>query len=574
MNSLRFAFVLVAVAAVTRPARLAAEEFDGAALYEKCVQSCVFLVSPQKEGRAEGTGTLIDAEKRLVITCAHLLDRSETVYAQFPVRLKDGSLETDRKKYLARIESGQAIKVRILHVDKTRDLALVQLDKLPPDTPALPVARKSARVGEDILKIGNPPKAEYTFPTIRGTIRGVGIVDVPVGRGEGAERAKVRVVTDVNVIGPSIGSGGPLVDRRGHLVAVATDGPAGQNVNRSVDVTEVRAFLKEKKVTIKELGDEPGDPVKPVPGKDPLRKPTLEKLAEAFDAAALYDKCVRSCVFLVTPVNKDQREGSGVLIDVDRRLVLTGFHVVDGSDTVFVQFPLPDKDGVLVTAKKTYLDRVQAGQAIRGTVLHRDKDRDLAVVQLETVPADTRALPLAPMTVGIGEPVLAIGNPKTGDSTFTSKEGVVRGVGIMDFRLTPAAMSRYKVLKVTHTAALSADFGGGVLVDRRGRLVAVGESRPSPDQSVHVAVDVTEVWDLLVEKKLVGGALEDPRPGLPPADKERLARQILWRAKLFADYAADADSRALYVSMLQRAADKYPNTPAGKEARRLLDDMK
>ena len=86
MNPLRFAFVLVAEAAVTGPARLAAEEFDGAALYEKCVKSCVFLVSPRKEGRAEGTGTLIDAAKRLVVTCAHLLDRSETVYAQFPVR--------------------------------------------------------------------------------------------------------------------------------------------------------------------------------------------------------------------------------------------------------------------------------------------------------------------------------------------------------------------------------------------------------------------------------------------------------------------------------------------------------
>ena len=139
----------VATAWALGPApRLTASDFDGAALYDKCVRSCVFLVNPHKDRDVQGTGTLIDAEQRLVLTCAHLVEGSDTVSAQFPLRDKDGSVVAEKKKYLDRIKGGQALQGKVLHRDPTRDLALVQLDKLPPDTPALPVARTSVKVGE------------------------------------------------------------------------------------------------------------------------------------------------------------------------------------------------------------------------------------------------------------------------------------------------------------------------------------------------------------------------------------------------------------------------------------------
>jgi hypothetical protein len=118
---------------------------------------------------------------------------------------------------------------------------------------------------------------------------------------------------------------------------------------------------------------------------------------------------------------------------------------------------------------------------------------------------------------------------------------------------------------------------GGPVIDRRGYQVGVSESGRSGVQNANNAIDVTEVRAFLNEKKVAIKPPPDPRPPPrqypPPPERtdEEIAAGMLARAKLF---AKDADSRPLYVSGLKRLADKYPNTPAGKEARKLLDEMK
>jgi len=258
MKSLRTAITLAALVALVATSRLSAQdpEFKPSDLYDKCVKSSVFIVTPLKGGVAMGSGSLIDVEKRYVLTNYHVVDDKDMVFVQFPVRNKDGSLMTDKKKYFERIPAGQAIKGKILFVDKTRDLALIQLEKLPPDTPAMPLAKKSIRTGEPVINIGNPGAVDWTFSTTQGTVRGVGVADMVVGGGDEILRIKCRMVTITNPINPG-DSGGPLIDRRGYQVGVCESGRSGvQNVNNCVDVTEVRAFLDQKKVTIKELSTE------------------------------------------------------------------------------------------------------------------------------------------------------------------------------------------------------------------------------------------------------------------------------------------------------------------------------
>ena len=189
-------------------------DFNPADLYERCVKSTAFIVTPTKKGVVMGSGSLIDAERRLVLTNYHVVDENQSVYVQFPVRTKDGSLMTDKGKYMERIPAGLAIKGRILHRDKTRDLALVQLEKLPPDTPALPLAKRSVRVGERVMNIGNAGRVETTFNTTEGSVRGVGIADIVVGGGDEVLRIKAKMVTVSNPVAPG-DSGGPIIDRRG-----------------------------------------------------------------------------------------------------------------------------------------------------------------------------------------------------------------------------------------------------------------------------------------------------------------------------------------------------------------------
>ena len=176
---------------------------------------------------------------------------SETAYAQFPVRKKDGSLVTEKKQYLERIPAGQAIRGKVLYRDRTRDLAIVQLDKCPPDTPALPLAKESVQGGRPGLP-DRPVRRRGTWSctTTEGTVRSVGVEDLSCGgreasTGQGADGGHDEP-------GPGGRLGGPLLDRRAAWWPAWRVDPPGRRsrCQPGVDVTEVRAFLAEKKVNI------------------------------------------------------------------------------------------------------------------------------------------------------------------------------------------------------------------------------------------------------------------------------------------------------------------------------------
>jgi S1-C subfamily serine protease len=144
--------------------RLAAEGFDAAAVYEEGVKSVAFLSVLEKgKAKAIGSGSLIDAEKRYVLTSAHVVGNLNEVLAQFAVRGKDGRVLSDKRKYLERVEMGRAWKGKVLFRDKARDLALVQLDDMYADTPAIPLAKESARAGTRSSRSLAPPRWTVCF---------------------------------------------------------------------------------------------------------------------------------------------------------------------------------------------------------------------------------------------------------------------------------------------------------------------------------------------------------------------------------------------------------------------------
>lgn len=270
MKPLRLAFALAFLCGTGLTARLAAQEMSQVEVYDKCVKSSVFIVTPLKGGMAMGSGSLIDAQKRYVLTNYHVVGDVDMVYVQFPVRQKDGSLMTDKKSYIERIPAGQALRGKVLFRDKSRDLSIVQLDRLPPDTPAMKLAKTSPRVGEPLINIGNPGKVNQTFSMGRGEVRGVGVEDMVVHGEDEVLRIKAKMVTVSIPTNPG-DSGGPVIDSKGYQVAVTESGYSGaaaQNVNSCVDVTEVRAFLKEKKIVLPNDGPEEKVATKPKHGLD------------------------------------------------------------------------------------------------------------------------------------------------------------------------------------------------------------------------------------------------------------------------------------------------------------------
>ena len=244
-------------------AKVRAEDEEFEKLYQKVVKSCVYIVTPVEGGLATGSGTLIDVEKRLILTNWHVVDEAPRVSVQFPIYLKDGKIFRDKEKYMQKVLRNESTKGKVIATFKERDLAIIQLEKPAPDgTPALPLAKKSTTNGTTVWNIGNPGAVPHLFSCTKGTVRTVGMETMFVGGGGDAFQVRAKLVVASNPINPG-DSGSALFDKRGYLIAVAQSGDFSvQNINNFIDVEEVRAFLKEKKINIKELSDEP-DPAKP-----------------------------------------------------------------------------------------------------------------------------------------------------------------------------------------------------------------------------------------------------------------------------------------------------------------------
>jgi serine protease Do len=141
------------------------------------------------------------------------------------------------------------------------------------------------------------------------------------------------------------------------------------------------------------------------------------------------------------------RGGSGVVIDAGK--VLTNAHNLHG-DEVHVFFA--------------------DGREAEGKVLGVDGDGDLAVIGVDTKEAaaiewgDGSAL-------GIGSPVIAIGNPAGAGVRVTF--GLVSGVG----RAFRGPRGRRVAGAVEHTAALLPGSSGGPIVDGEGRLLGINTNR-------------------------------------------------------------------------------------------------
>lgn len=274
MKPLRTAVALLTVLALPSfglTPRLAAEDFDETTLYKKVLKSCVFIVTPVKGGYGMGSGSLIDAERRYVLTNYHVVEDQDAVFCQFPVFLKDGSVLGDKKEYMKRIPAGQAIKGKVLFRDISRDLALVQLASVPTGTPAIPLSRKSPEPATRTWNIGSPGDLNQVFGVTEGRVRQVGPENMVVGGGGESFTVKATMVKATNPTNPG-DSGGPLFDKRGYLVAVTESGSRkAQAMNYFVDVSEVRALLSEKKIQIKEPDD--GDKPETKKGTTPTITP-------------------------------------------------------------------------------------------------------------------------------------------------------------------------------------------------------------------------------------------------------------------------------------------------------------
>lgn len=224
---------VVVVLLLAAPTALLAD----AANYRRTVASTTWVLSKNSEGTSSGAGVLVEAERKLVVTNAHVVGDSRNAVIFFR-DLRSGRPVVEKSHYLKNVKK-LGVRGRVVAVDRKRDLALVQLDRLPEGAVAVELAPESTSPGEHVESVGNPGTSDALWVYTSGTVRAVYKKRFHTGAGH-HEFMVVETQSPLN----SGDSGGPVVDSTGRLIGVAQAvSKKGNLISYCVDVREIKEFL-------------------------------------------------------------------------------------------------------------------------------------------------------------------------------------------------------------------------------------------------------------------------------------------------------------------------------------------
>lgn len=203
-------------------------------VYRSALASTGWISVDQGKTSSLGTCWVVDRQRRWVVTNLHITEGFSRAKVYFP-RYREGKVITQRPEYLKRT----GVPGRVLAVSAKRDLALVQLEYLPPGVRALPLATQGPAPGSAAYYIGNPGNVLWSFRSGRVIQRHPNF-EVNTSRGRGKTRA-----LETSARTESGFSGGPVVNARGQLVGVHCSVGEVTGTAFGVEVSEVRAFLHE-----------------------------------------------------------------------------------------------------------------------------------------------------------------------------------------------------------------------------------------------------------------------------------------------------------------------------------------
>ncbi len=221
---------------------------SGQDLYTHVLKSTVWILVPPSGGHGSmGTGSLVDRKNRLIVTNYHVVTEAHEVAVLFPLYEKN-RLVQNLETYIniAKNQKDAAIKGRVVARDNRRDLALVQLDRVPAAALPLAVSDREVSPGQAIHSVGNPGAGGLLWVYAPGRVRAVaqkkrwraGDTD-----GEGILNLEANVIMTDSPTNPG-DSGGPLVNDRGEMVGV-THGidPISRGVSLFIDRSEVVSLV-------------------------------------------------------------------------------------------------------------------------------------------------------------------------------------------------------------------------------------------------------------------------------------------------------------------------------------------
>ena len=169
----------------------------------------------------------------------------------------------------------------------------------------------------------------------------------------------------------------PLLKRDASLKAMLRDPLMQTLLQDPVAIDEIAGFLNISEPVV-EVAFQPNRPDLP--------------------AKKIHDQAIHSVVWIRIETDEGTATGSGVLIDQERKLVVTNQHVLDNTEWVEVVFPYRRHNGKLERDSSVYLEADNIGwfrdngYVTQGRVIVQNVRNDLAIVQLAQIPTTAREI--------------------------------------------------------------------------------------------------------------------------------------------------------------------------------------
>jgi S1-C subfamily serine protease len=307
-RALAIAVILVAAA----PARAKDQSPGGEHVYKQAVHSTVLVLVPVADGTKaapRGTGSLIDVEHRLILTAYHVMGEDEKAIVVFPA-YKKGELIAEMSYYVEALKRGAGFSGRVVATDPARDLAVIQLNKLPKAVPALRLAQKAPGVGQDVHSIGNPAATkDALWIYTEGRVRQLYEHSWKAGdfKHEHVHAYHAHVILTDSPVNPG-DSGGPLLNDAGELIGLAHGvSVEGNRISTFINVLEVKKLLSAKGLLSKAAVITAAQPAAPATSAkaapetgDPEQQAKIKlKMAQELAGVGLNEKAKARCEKLI-----------------------------------------------------------------------------------------------------------------------------------------------------------------------------------------------------------------------------------------------------------------------------------
>jgi S1-C subfamily serine protease len=197
--------------------------------------------------------------------------------------------------------------------------------------------------------------------------------------------------------------------------------------------------------------------------------------------------------------------GTGCVIDAEGGLVLTCHHVVSNSESASVLFPARDAAGKLLQQGDQALRRSQ--HAIAAIVIARDVQRDLALLELQTLPAGMCGIKLASASARPGEQTLRLGSPAAVGRGWQTTAATVSHAGMQTFHY-PARGQHIRCRVLETDAPQFVGESGGPVLNNKGELIGINAAGRERDR-LSIAIDVAEVRTFLQRHRPINVAYGD-----------------------------------------------------------------